>query len=244
VGRTLVIMRRELFAAFVSPVMWLAVALSWFVCAVMVYAFALPPSGGEVSVFVFGVAQWWFIIQVFIAPLLSMRLLSEEKRAGTLESLMTAPVNDHEVVLGKFAAVNVVHAVAALIIPILTLPFVFYGKAPDWGQVAATYLTALGIGALFLAIGVFASSVTSAQVLAGFVTVLIEAAFIFAPLLAVQHLPAGHFIVQAVTLGHLSNHVQEGALGILDVNNFAYELVMAALFLLFAVRSLEVRKWK
>ena len=52
--------------------------------------------------------------------------------------------------IGKFLAANVIHAVAALIIPLSTLPFLVYGKPPDPGQVAAAYLTALGIGALFL----------------------------------------------------------------------------------------------
>jgi ABC-2 type transport system permease protein len=244
VTRTFVIMRRELLSAVVSPVMWVTVALAWLICAAAGYFFALPQSGGETSLFVFGAAGWWLLIQVLIVPLLSMRVLSEEKRAGTLEALMTAPVDDHEVVLGKFLAVNVVHAIAALIVPLLLIPFLIHGRSPDWGQVAAAYLTALGIGAMFLAIGVFASSVTSAQVLAGFVAVLIEAALVFGPPLALQHLPREHVLAQALARGHLFDHVREGSVGILDLNHVTYQLVMAALFLLFAVRSLEIRKWK
>jgi ABC-2 type transport system permease protein len=244
VSRTLVIMRRELRSAAVSPVMWVTVALAWFFCAAAAYAFALPQSGGEISIFVFGAASWWLIVQILIVPMLSMRLLSEEKRAGTFEALMTAPVDDHEVVLGKFLAANVVHAIAALILPLMMIPFLIYGRTPDWGQVAGAFLTAVGIGALFLAIGIFASSLTSAQILAGFLTVLIEGALLFGPSLALQHLPADHVIVQGLRRGHLFTHVQEGSLGILDLNNATYQVVMAALFLLFAVRSLEIRKWK
>ena len=242
--RILVIARRELLAAAVSPVMWMTVALAWLLGSLAACFFALPPSGGEVSQFVFGTASWWLALQILIVPILSMRLLSEEKRAGTLETLMTAPVADHEVVLGKFLAANVIHAIGALILPLATIPFVLYGKAPDPGQLAAAYLTALGIGAMLLAIGVFASSLTSAQVLAAFVTILIEGALLFAPLLAPRWLPPEHLLAQALSRGDVFLHVQTGSLGILDLNHFTYQAVMAALFLLFAVRSLEVRKWK
>src|SRR4029079_16746644 len=96
------------------------------------------------------------------------------------------------------------------------------GKSPDWGQVAGAFITSLGIGAMFLAVGVFASSVTSAQVLAGFLTVLLEAALIFGPSLAVEHLPQDHLVVKALEHGYLMRHVQEGALGIIDANHVAY----------------------
>lgn len=242
--RTLVIARRELLAAAVSPVIWMTVALAWLFGAAASYFFALPLSDGETSVFVFGTASWWLFLQVLIVPMLSMRVLSEEKRAGTLETLMTAPVSDHEVVLGKFLAVNVIHAVAALILPLATLPMLLYGKAPDPGQIAGAFLTALGVGAMLLAIGVFASSLTSAQVLAGFVTILIEATLILGPSLVPRWLPPEHALAQALSRGDIFMHVQAGSLGILDLNHFTYQAVMAALFLLFAVRSLEVRKWR
>ena len=75
--------------------------------------------------------------------------------------------------------------------------------------------------------------------------ILIEAALVFGPSLATR-LPAGRItlVAQALARGDLFDHVQYGSLGILDLNHFTYQLVMAALFLLFAVRSLEVRKWK
>lgn len=194
--------------------------------------------------FVWGTASSWLYIQMLVIPMLSMRVLSEEKRAGTLETLMTAPVSDHEVVLGKFLAVNVIHAIAALILPLATLPFVFAGRTPDPGQLTAAYLSALGVGAMLLAVGVFASSLTSAQVLAGFVTILIEAALVFAPPLVKQWLQPEHLLAQGLSRGDLFEHVREGSLGIVDLNHFTYQAVMAALFLLFAIRSLEVRKWK
>jgi hypothetical protein len=102
----------------------------------------------------------------------------------------------------------------------------------------------VGIGALFLGAGLFASSLTSAQVLAAFVAILIEAALLFGPSLAPRKLPPDHVLSQALARGDLFQHVQVGSIGVLDLNQVTYQLVMAALFLLFAVRSLEVRKWK
>jgi ABC-2 type transport system permease protein len=242
--RTFVIARRELLAAAVSPVTWLTLLVAWTLCTVIGFFFLLPPSGGEISVFLWFMGTTWLWLQLFIVPILSMRLLSEEKRTGTFEALMTAPVSDHQVVIGKFLAASVIHAVATLILPLSTLPFVFYGKAPDPGQLFAVFVTAVGVGSTFLGIGVFASSLTSAQVLAAFVAVLIEAALLFGPALVPSYLPPDHLIAQAVSRGDLFEHVRSGALGILDLNHFTYQLVMAALFLLFAIRSLEVRKWQ
>ena len=242
--RTFTIARRELLAAMTSPITWLTILLAWTLISVIGYFLVLPASGGEVSIFVFLMASWWLIIQLLIVPILSMRLLSEEKRTGTLEALMTAPVSDHEVVIGKFLAVFVVHAIASAIIPLSTLPFLVWDKPADPGQVLAAYLTAAGIGATFLGAGLFASALTSAQVLAAFVTILIEAALLFGPAVAPRYLPQEHVVVQALSRGDLFQHVQAGAIGVLDLNQVTYQLVMAALFLLFAVRTLEVRKWQ
>jgi ABC-2 type transport system permease protein len=244
VTRTLTIARRELLAAAVSPVTWLTLVVAWTIASVLGYFWVLPGSGGEVSTFVFGMASWWLLVQMLIIPILAMRLLSEEKRTGTLEALMTAPVADHEVVIGKFLAVSAIHAVASAIIPLSTLPFLMYGKAPDPGQLLAAFLTAVGIGSTFLGAGLFASAITSSQVLAAFVTILIEGALLFGPSLAQRYLSPDHALAQGVSRGDFFQHVQAGSLGILDLNQVTYQLVIAALFLLFAVRSLEVRKWR
>jgi ABC-2 type transport system permease protein len=244
VKHTFVIARRELLAAAVSPVTWLTLLVAWSLASVLAYFYVLPKSEGEVSMFVWGMASFWIFLQILICPILSMRLLSEEKRTGTLEALMTAPVSDHEVVIGKFLAANVIHAVAAAIVPLATLPFVLHGKSADLGQLTGAYVTAVGIGALFLGAGVFASSLTSSQVLAAFVTILIEAALVFGPSLTTRYLPPESPFRQAFVRGDLFEHVQYGSLGIVDLNYVAYHVVMAALFLLFAVRSLEVRKWR
>jgi ABC-2 type transport system permease protein len=225
--------------------MWITVAVAWLLAALAAYFAVIPAAGGgELSTFVYRTASWWLILQMLIVPILSMRVLSEEKRTGTLETLMTAPVADHEVVIGKFLAVNVIHGVAALILPLLTLPFVIQGKVPDPGQMIATLLTALGTGALLLAVGVFTSSLTSAQVLAAFVAILIEAILIFGPTLAKPWLSEGSLFAQAMGRADMREQVLSGALGVLDLNHFAYQAIVAALFLFFAVRVLEVRKWK
>lgn len=243
-SRTFVIARRELLSAVVAPVTWLTILVAWSLATIAGFFFVLPPSNGEISLFIWGMATWWLFLQLLIVPILSMRLLSEEKRSGTLEALMTTPVADHEVVIGKFLAAFVIHALAALILPLSTLPFIMYGKAPDAGQVVAAFVTALGVGSMFLGIGVFASSLTASQVLAAFIAMLIEAVLLFGPSIVPRYLASEHPVAQAVSRGDLFEHVKVGSLGILDLNHVTYQLVIAALFLLFAIRSLEVRKWQ
>ncbi len=243
-GRILLIAQRELRSTFVSPVMWFALALAWLLEGGMAYLWSLPASGGEVSRFIYDAASRWLAIQLLVVPVLCMRILSEEKRSGTFETLMTAPVADHEVVIGKFMAVWVVHAIAALIVPMLALTLIPYGGRPDPGQLIAAYLSLLGTGSVFLAIGVFASSLTQAQVLAAFISLILQLVMFLGPPLVLQQVPPEHPIALSLLRGSLATHVQAGSLGILDGNDFTYQLVMTALFLLFAVRSLEVRKWR
>jgi ABC-2 type transport system permease protein len=242
-SRILVIARRELLSAAVSPVIWLTVAVAWLLVGLAAY-FKLSPAGVDTSAFVFQTTGTWLIIQILLVPMLSMRVLSEEKRSGTLEALMTAPVADHEVVLGKYLALSVIHGLAAAIVPLATLPFVLQGKVPDPGQVLSSFLASLGIGAMLLAIGVFASALASAQVLAAFVTILIESALIFGPGFARERLLPENLLAQALKRGDIIEQLLAGGTGVLDLNHFAYQGVIAALFLLYAVRTLEVRKWK
>ncbi|HYC77305.1 MAG TPA: ABC transporter permease [Planctomycetota bacterium] len=243
-GRAWIICRRELWSAAVSPAMWAVLAAAWLLEGLLFKFTVLPLSRGDVSLIVHGAAGVWIRVQFLLAPLLCMRLLSEEKRAGTFEALMTAPVADHEVVLGKFLAVFLMHAVAALAPVVLSLLSIRFGGDPDPGQMAAAYLSTLGVGSLLLACGVFASAACATPVLAAFVGLVLGAALVAGPLFASLALPPDHWLVTALSYGAPLTHLEAGASGILDVNHVAYQTLVSALFLLFGTRVLEMRKWR
>jgi ABC-2 type transport system permease protein len=239
----LLLARRELFSAGVVPSTWLTYAAAWFVLG-LAFRVVVGGAGGQLRDAVVGLFDAWGFVQHFLAPLFCMRLLSEERRSGTFETLMTAPVADYEVVGGKFLAAWTLLAGAAagcLVLPLLVLPF---GGSPDFGQLASGFLAALGSAAVLCALGVFASAMTSSQVLAAFLSLVLGIVLSTLPSFAAEKLPAGHFLVRALARGSLPAQLREGAQGVVDVNHVAFQLAFTFLFLLFAVRALESRKWR
>jgi ABC-2 type transport system permease protein len=238
------VLRRELWSAFVSPATWAAVGAAWVLLALVFKNGVLPGVGGDLRDAIIASSDGWWWIQFFLAPLWCMRLLSEERRTGTFEALMTAPVTDAAVVLGKYLSAVILLALTALIIPLLmamTLPF---DGRPDWGQLASAYCAFVGTGAVLCAVGVFASALTQSQVLAAFLALVLNTVLTSLPNWAAMKFPPDHVIRRALARGSLLDQMKEGAAGVMDGNHVAFQTVASALFLLFAVRTLESRKWR
>ena len=186
----------------------------------------------------------WLIPSTFVfvlwAPAMTMRLLAEEQKMGTLELLMTAPLRDHEIVIGKF--------LAALLILVLTLlPTVVYAGLlvwfgdPDAWPLVSGYVGLVLFGSATLSIGVLASSLTSNQVVAAvmsfglllFMTLTNQAADI------ATGLPA-----QILEQFSLTGHFDDFARGIIDLNNIVYYVTITIVFIFLAIRNLESKRWR
>lgn len=181
------------------------------------------------------------ILFLFLAPLLSMRSLAEEKRGGTLELLYTYPLSDLEIVGGKYFAL--LAQLAFLFLPTFAYLLVLQvlGVKIDGGIVAAGVLGFFLLGASFLAMGLFFSSLTESQILASALT------FVFL---------MGLWILEWVTsflpptwafwLEDLSPfvHYRDFSLGILDLSDAAYFLCVSAFFFFLTLRTVETRNWK
>ena len=170
-----------------------------------------------------------------------MRLLSEERRTGTLEMLLTAPVTEAQVVLGKYLGALLFYVF--LWLPTLVYVALLAKSLPlDWGPIGAAYLGILGIGALFLAIGVFASAVTRNQ--------MVAAVFSFA-LTFLCFLPAFLEILvndpkvrDAVGYLNLYQHMDDFSKGIVDTRRLVYYVSVTAFFLFLASRAVDAGKGK
>lgn len=181
----------------------------------------------------------YVVIVLLLMALLSMRLISEEKKLGTIELLMTAPVRDSELVIGKFlGTVGILLVMMAFTVyyPIL---LVFYGD-PDIGPILSGYLGFFLLGSSALAVGIFASSLTANQIVAAVVGGGILLGFWFLGTLA-SLLPVG----AANALGYFSpaSYMPDFVTGIIDTRGIIYFLSITALFLFLAVRSLENSRW-
>ncbi|HXT19258.1 MAG TPA: ABC transporter permease subunit [Thermoanaerobaculia bacterium] len=240
-------MQRELRSYFLSPLGWV-VATGFLFFNGLTFQTILdylnnpqaPAVMTPLDLFFGGTLFFWLAL-LFVGPVLTMRLLSEERRSGTLEMLLTAPITEGQVVIGKYLG-------AFLFYVFLWLPTLLYvallaKELPlDWGPIGASYLGTLGIGAMFLAIGLFTSAVTRNQVVA--------AVFSFA-LTFLCFLPAFlEFLVNDPkmrdALGYLNlyQHMDDFSKGIVDSRRLVYYLSVSAFFLFLASRALDAGKGK
>jgi ABC-2 type transport system permease protein len=178
-------------------------------------------------------------ILLFVIPFLTMRLFAEEKKLGTIELLMTAPLRDSEVVLGKFFGSVLVVLVMFAFTLYYPLLLVLYGD-PDLGPFFSGYLGLLLLAVSSLAVGLFASSVTSNQILSVVVGGGIVLALWFLGA-AASLLPAA--VGGAVAYFSSANYLSDFVRGIIDLRGIVYYLSITALFLFLAVRALENSRW-
>ncbi len=232
---TLTIAQRELYAYFVSPIAYIVTA-AFLVIGGYLFSLILYFSREATMRFIFGNLSF---ILLLIAPMITMRLLAEEHRSGTIELLLTAPVRDWEVVLGKFmASLTLFVAMIALTLVYPLVLFVF--GSPDGGPILSGYLGLLLAGAGYLSVGLFTSSLSRNQIVSavlGIVLLLVlwlaDAAGSF----------AGGGISSILSYLSLSSHTSDLTRGVIDTKDVIYYLSFIASFLFLAVRSLESRRW-
>ncbi len=197
---------------------------------------------GELTSLLFG-SPWFWLAMLIVTPLLTMRLFAEERRSGTFEVLMSAPVTETEVVLAKFAGAFS----SFLLLWIPTLAYVAIlrrcgGQLPelDWGAVAAGYLGTALIGAFFLAVGLLGSMLTRHQVVAAMVCLAALGLLLTAGLLPfyVHSGPIQRFarVVSAPL------HMADFAAGVVDSRTIVWYLGATILLLFISIRILEARR--
>lgn len=187
----------------------------------------------------FGFMPWMFL---FFIPAVTMRLWAEEKKLGTMEILMTLPVRDHEVVLGKFCA-----SFCFLILTIaLSFPLIITVAAlgnPDGGPIIGSYLGVLLMGGAYLAIGLFISSLTENQIIAFIISIVV----IFALIIVGQDIvlfSVPGLLVPIFSYLSLGAHFESISRGVIDSRDLIYYFSVIGFFLYLNVRKLETGKWK
>jgi ABC-2 type transport system permease protein len=180
------------------------------------------------------------ITMLFIAPLITMRLFAEEKKSGTIEIIMTSPVTDAEVVIGKFAASLVLFIIMLALTFICPLFLFLYGN-PDIAPMAVGYLGLLLLGAAFIALGVASSTVTSNQIVAALISfVLLLGLWVIGWMSSAVGAQFGKIL----SFVSLLEHFDDFSKGILDTKHIVYYVSFAAFCLFLAIRSVESAKWK
>lgn len=237
---TLAIARRELASMFRLPVGWIVIALFALLTG-CVFAYLAFIPGDVASMRLFFAVSGWLLLPV--VPAVSMRLLSEEFRAGTVESLLTSPVSDAGVVVGKFlgAFAFLVLMLVPSLAHVLVL-FVFADPSPDLGPIAAGYASLLLTGMLYLAMGLFVSSLTSNQTLAFLATLFALLVLLVLGTVERERLPqVARPIVQFLAV---RPRIDDFAKGVVDTAHVVFFLSGAAWFVTLAAISLQSRRWR
>jgi ABC-2 type transport system permease protein len=238
-NQTLAIAKRELTSLFFSPIAYVVLALFGFAATMIFMLVFAPGQPAELRTSF----TWIVWLMVFLVPAISMRLVSEELRSGTIESLMTSPLNDTQVIVGKW--LGAMGFLCVLLSPLLfhLLVLAMYSK-PDFGPIITGFLGLLLVGGLYLAIGTFASAATQNQIIAFLVTVFITATLT----IVLYNLAGARFVSPNVSrvLFYLNVDQQyaEFAKGVLDTKCIVYFVSGIALFLFFAVKLLESKRWR
>jgi ABC-2 type transport system permease protein len=245
------IFKRELFAFFVTPLAWVLIVVFLVVQGMhfflLVDHFSGAPDAGlglgdetPLTAF-FGNTVLLYLVLLVLVPPMTMRLFAEERRSGTIETLMTAPVSSAAVVLAKYAAVLTTY-VAMWVPTVLYLVILSHTGSLDWHAAASAYLGVLLVGASYLSLGLCASALTRSQFLAMVWTALV--------LLVLFILGVGEFVTREGTAMHavcshvsVWAHMNDFAAGIVDSRRLVFYGTLTALPLFVATRAVEAWRW-
>jgi ABC-2 type transport system permease protein len=242
VKKLFAIVGREWRAYFLSPLAYVILTaymfLNGFIFSRIVAFLSTPGVPRERFLSLMFTNTYFWIFTLFIVPIITMRLLAEERKSGTLEVLLTSPVSETTVVIGKFLGALGFF----LVVWIPSLLFVLYlgsRTAIDYGSVASGYLGIALIGAYFIAIGVFASTLSKNQIVAAILTFAMLIPLFSAGLFQAGADPNRQTIVDYLNMW---DHMDEFARGIVDTRRLVYYLSGMAFFLFLSAVVLSSKK--
>ena len=249
------IYKKEMRLYFTSPIAWVILTIFLFIAGYFFYSIfafftlasmqsAMNPAMARDLNVTDSVLRPLFsnvsVILLLLMPLVTMRLFAEERRSGTIELLLTYPVRDGAVLVGKYLAGLTLYAIMLALTLFYPLLVAYFARV-EWGPLATGYLGLLLMGATFLGVGIFASSLTENQIVASIIT--------FGVLLIFWVIGWSSDYLGGTwgrVLSHLSliEHFDSFAKGVLDTRDVLYYVDFTIVALFLTLRSLEARRWK
>lgn len=244
------LVRRELGSFFVSLTGYAVIAGVLFLLGMSMTLMLKSLNGNPVAVPIielfYETAFFWLIV-LLAAPIITMRSFAQERATGTYETLMTAPVNDLEVVLAKFTGALLFYLISWT--PLLVYPLILkrYTSAPDavsTGPLSTTFLGIFLLGCLFMSLGIFASSLTRNQILAAMNAFAMGLCLFFLSFLS-KMVPLGEGWASKIAAQvSMFDHMRDFVRGIVDTRHITFYLSLTALFLYLTLKVVESRRWK
>ena len=245
---TWAVFQREFMALFYSPVAYVVLFLFMFSNGWMFYSYCItyaraPQQITLVLSSLFGFAFFWVLP---LSPLLAMRLFSEEKRTGTLELLMTAPVRASEVVLGKFLATQFFYMLiwSSLLLFVFVLEVLGRPAGPDWGVVKSMYFGLFFLGCMTNSLGLLASTVSRNQLVAAVLALSGNLLFFSIAFLGFYYRETPE-LQRFFHYLSFQAHFKSGYFkGVVELRYLVFYLGFTSLFLFLSVNMVSARKWR
>ena len=250
---TLAIAQRELNAYFSGPIAYVligffALLFGWFFYVPLAFFQQQSMQAGMNPTQALNINQMLIgptlmnttVIMLFLFPLITMRTYSEEKRSGTIELLLTSPITDVEIILGKFFGAMLLY-VAMLAITVIHIGVLFVFGNPEWKPIATGYLGLLLMGGCFLSLGLFVSSLTRNQIVAGMVTFAVFLLFWVINWIATFTGPTTQNVLNYLSI---TEHLNDFTRGVLDTKHLVYYLSFIAFSLFLTVRAVDSERWR
>ncbi len=199
--------------------------------------------GGNVNVneqMIRGVLQNAAVIILFVMPMITMRTYSEEKRSGTIELLLTSPLTDFEIIVGKFLGAMGLFA-AMLLVTMIDMAILFRLGNPEWRPIAAGYLGLLLMGGCFISVGLLISSLTKNQIVAGVMTFAVFLMLWVINWLADSSGPTGQAVLSFLSI---TDHFDDFTKGIIDTKHLAYYISFITFGLFLTAKSVDSERWR
>jgi ABC-2 type transport system permease protein len=250
----LAIAGKELRAYFASPIAYVVVGLfallfGWFYFNILVFfveqSMRAGMMGGQSSMnvnqmMVRPLLTNMSVVLLFFLPMITMRTFSEEKRSGTFELLLTTPLTDAQIIIGKFLGSMALFALM-LAITLVDVGLLFYFGNPEWKPIATAYLGLLLMGGSFVSVGLFISSVTKNQIVAA---VLTFSTFLLLWVINWVGESAGPVTKEIVSFLSITEHFDDFVKGVLDTKHLVYYLSFITFGLFLTAKSVDSERWR
>ena len=244
---------KELRSYFASPIGYVLVGFFALLFGYFFYVYLgffirsseqmMQQGGGAPNVnqdMISGLLQNAAVIILFALPMITMRTYSEEKRSGTIELLLTSPITDMQIILGKFIGAMGLYA-SMLAVTLLYIAILFLLGKPEWRPIATGYLGLLLMGGCFISVGLLISSLTKNQIVAGFMTFVVFLMLWVINWVGESSSPTTREIVNYLSV---TEHLNDFVRGILDTKHIVYYLSFITFGLFLTAKSVDSERWR
>jgi ABC-2 type transport system permease protein len=251
----LAIAQKELKSSFASPIAYIVIGFwallyGWFFVFILNFflrqslqmsQFGQGPQAMNINQqMVRPLLQNVTILVLFLMPMVTMRTYSEEKRSGTIELLLTSPISDFQIIIGKFLGAMALYCVM-LLVSLIHIGLLFMFGSPEWKPIVTFYLGLLLLGGCFISLGLFISSLTKNQIVAGMVTFAVFLLLWIITWVGPAWGPGAEAVTQRLSI---IDPLDDFGKGVLDTKHLVYYLSFISFGLFLTAKSVDSERWR